>query len=102
MVAESGASVPADLVILAIGVRPETELAKATGLQLGSRGGISCFLVDMDTPGVNLTTQYETLTGERPWEIVLDGVRIHERQRIGEEGRGFALGHKWLASGRLK
>ena len=30
----------ADIVILAIGVRPETTLAKATGLTLGERGGI--------------------------------------------------------------
>ena len=40
VVAESGASFPGDLVILAIGVRPETELAKAAGLEIGSRGGI--------------------------------------------------------------
>jgi NADPH-dependent 2,4-dienoyl-CoA reductase/sulfur reductase-like enzyme/rhodanese-related sulfurtransferase len=40
VVAESGACVRADLVILAIGVRPETDLAKAAGLQLGTRGGI--------------------------------------------------------------
>lgn len=38
---QSGASLPADVVILAIGVRPETELAQAAGLKLGDRGGIS-------------------------------------------------------------
>ena len=77
-------------------------LMVATNRAKGSKGGISCFLVDMDTPGVRLTTQYETLTNERPWEIVLENVRVHERQRVGEEGRGFALGQKWLAGGRLK
>ena len=40
VVAESGASLPSDLVILAKGVRPENDLAKEAGLQIGSRGGI--------------------------------------------------------------
>ena len=36
----SGKAHPADLVILAIGVRPDTTLAKAAGLDIGERGGI--------------------------------------------------------------
>ncbi|MFC1720483.1 FAD-dependent oxidoreductase, partial [Pseudomonadota bacterium] len=36
---ENGKSLPADIVILAIGVKPETALAKMAGLELGERGG---------------------------------------------------------------
>jgi NADPH-dependent 2,4-dienoyl-CoA reductase/sulfur reductase-like enzyme/rhodanese-related sulfurtransferase len=36
----SGKTYPADIVILAIGVRPDTTLAKAAGLEIGDRGGI--------------------------------------------------------------
>ena len=36
----AGKSYPADVVILAIGVRPDTKLAKTAGLEIGERGGI--------------------------------------------------------------
>src|SRR5439155_12672137 len=68
----------------------------------GSRGGISCFVFDKATPGVKLTTSFQTLTGENPWEIVFDNVRIHKSHLVGEEGGGFSLGQKWLGAGRIK
>lgn len=37
---QSGAMFAAEMVILSIGVRPETELARSAGLELGERGGI--------------------------------------------------------------
>lgn len=37
----SGKQIPVDMVILSIGVRPETKLAKEAGLALGKLGGIS-------------------------------------------------------------
>lgn len=36
----SGEEVPADVVVAAIGVRPDTDLADAAGLEVGERGGI--------------------------------------------------------------
>ncbi|MGB9495081.1 MAG: FAD-dependent oxidoreductase [Azonexus sp.] len=37
---KSGKTHPADIVILALGVRPDTALAKTAGLEIGQRGGI--------------------------------------------------------------
>lgn len=37
---ESNKEIPADMVILSIGVRPDVKLAKDAGLELGDRGGI--------------------------------------------------------------
>jgi acyl-CoA dehydrogenase len=77
-------------------------LMAATDRAKGSHGGISCFVLDMDTPGVRLGTRYQTLTGETPWEIVFEDVRVPAIHRIGREGEGFNLGQKWLGAGRIK
>jgi acyl-CoA dehydrogenase len=77
-------------------------LMAATDRSKGSRGGISCFVFDMDTPGVKLTTCYQTITFETPWEVVFENVRIPASHLVGKEGFGFGLGQKWLASGRIK
>ena len=78
------------------------QLLAVTDKNKGSRGGISMFLVDMDTPGVSIATHYDTMMGDKPTEIVFEDVRIPAKQRIGEEGQGFSLGQRFLANGRLK
>lgn len=78
------------------------QVMAATDRNKGSRGGISCFLVDMDTPGVKITARYETMMGDRPSEIVFDNVRVPASHRVGGEGEGFKLGQQWIGMGRVK
>ncbi|MCZ6878994.1 MAG: acyl-CoA dehydrogenase family protein [Acidobacteria bacterium] len=67
-----------------------------------ARGGITSFLVDLDTPGVNLTRQQPTMMGDAPWEIVFDNVRIPASRVLGEVGAGFSLAQEWLTDGRVR
>src|SRR5947209_11183068 len=78
------------------------QLMVATDRAKGSRGGISCFIVDMDTPGVKLGACYETMMGDKPWEIVLENVRVPTSHRVGAEGEGMRYGQQWLNIGRVK
>ncbi len=77
------------------------QLMAATDRAKGSRGGISCFIVDMDAPGVKITARFKTMMGDRPCEIHFDNVRVPAGQRVGAEGEGFKFGQKWLGIGRL-
>jgi acyl-CoA dehydrogenase len=88
--------------ITAAGESDFMQLMAATDRAKGSHGGISCFIVDMDTPGVKLGTTYKTMMGDRPWEIVLENVRVPLSHRVGEEGEGFGHAQKWLGGGRVK
>jgi acyl-CoA dehydrogenase len=78
------------------------QVMAATDRAKGSHGGISCFLVDMDTAGVKITARYETMMGDRPCEIVFDNARVPVGNRVGGEGEGFKFGQKWLGIGRIK
>lgn len=77
------------------------QLMAATDRAKGSRGGISSFLVDMDSPGIKLGAQYETMMGDRPWEIVFEDVRVPAGNMVGAEGEGFKFAQKWLGYGRV-
>jgi acyl-CoA dehydrogenase len=68
----------------------------------GARGGISCLMVDMRAPGVKLEREWPIISGDKPWEISFTDVRVPVADRIGDEGRGFELGQKWLTIGRVQ
>jgi acyl-CoA dehydrogenase len=67
-----------------------------------ARGGITGFLVDMDTPGVKVTATYDLMIDDRPCEIVFDNVRVPVANRIGKEGEGFKHAQSWINSGRIR
>jgi CoA-dependent NAD(P)H sulfur oxidoreductase len=50
---ESGKMIPGDLVVIAIGVKPNVELAKAAGIELGKTGAIAVdSRMETRTPGI--------------------------------------------------
>jgi acyl-CoA dehydrogenase len=67
-----------------------------------SRGGITSFLVDLDTPGVNLARRQPTMMGDSPWEIVFEDVRVPAADVLGEVGDGFSLAQRYLTAGRVR
>jgi acyl-CoA dehydrogenase len=78
------------------------QLMAVTDQAKGARGGISCFLVDMDRPGVRISAKHQTMMGDAPCEIVFDNVHVPAENRVGEEGQGFAAAQRWLNEGRIR
>jgi acyl-CoA dehydrogenase len=78
------------------------QVMAVTDPQKRSRGGISCFIVDMKSPGVTLERQWPTMMGDAPWEIVFQDVHVPAANVIGKIGEGFTLGQKWLTEGRIQ
>ncbi|MHC4437150.1 MAG: NAD(P)/FAD-dependent oxidoreductase [Planctomycetota bacterium] len=52
---QSGKTYPADIVILALGVRPDTTLAKTAGLEIGECGGILGWTIKC-TPAIRISS----------------------------------------------
>jgi acyl-CoA dehydrogenase len=67
-----------------------------------ARGGITGFLVDMNTPGVKVAASYDLMVDDKPCEIVFDNVRVPAWKRIGQEGEGFKHAQSWINSGRIR
>jgi acyl-CoA dehydrogenase len=77
------------------------QLVAATDPKKGSRGGLTVFLVDMDTPGVSLAGRTEHMMGDVTYEIALDSVEVPVENRIGQEGDGMKAAQTWINANRV-
>jgi acyl-CoA dehydrogenase len=53
--------------------------------------GISCFVVDADTPGFSITDRIEVIAPHPLATLAFDDCRIPKSQMIGEPGKGFGI-----------
>jgi acyl-CoA dehydrogenase len=68
----------------------------------GRRNRITAFLVDKDTPGVDVRVMRAVVDhGYNPTDITLDDVRVGDDHILGEEGKGFDFANDWLHAGRI-
>ena len=77
------------------------QVVAATDRSKGSRGGLSMFLVDRDSPGFLVTRKTQTMMGDETYELAFDDVRVPVENLIGKEGKGMQLAQTWITAGRL-
>jgi NADPH-dependent 2,4-dienoyl-CoA reductase/sulfur reductase-like enzyme len=81
---ESGKMIPADLVVIAIGVKPNVELAKAGGIELGTTGAIAVdSRMETRTPGIfaagDCCETVNRITGKPIWMPLGDIANLQGR-----------------------
>jgi acyl-CoA dehydrogenase len=88
--------------ITGAGTADLAQVMAVTDPEKRARGGITCFVVDMKTPGVVRERQWPTMMGDAPWQIVFDNVRVPAANVIGKVGEGFSLAQQWITQGRIR
>lgn len=68
--------------------------------EAGDRGGISCFIVDRDMPGISVK-EIPVIRSYAPYEVHFENVEVPAENRLGAEGDGFAVCQKWLVHARV-
>ncbi|WP_204163396.1 acyl-CoA dehydrogenase family protein [Nocardioides gilvus] len=81
----------------------EADFYKVMARTSDDRNGISCFLVDADTPGLVADTPEKKmgLTGSTTATMLFTDVRVPVERRLGNEGDGLKIALAGLDSGRL-
>ncbi len=66
------------------------------------RNGITCFIVDTDTPGFEVRRIVHVLRSTHPpTELSFDNMRVPHANILGEEGGGFAIANDRLSRNRI-
>ncbi|MBO8173568.1 MAG: acyl-CoA dehydrogenase family protein [Bacillaceae bacterium] len=75
----------------------------ANDLSKGARGGITAFIVEKDTPGLSIGKIEDKfgIRGSETSEVILEDVKVHESQILGEVGQGFKTAMRVMQNGRL-
>jgi len=84
---------------------PQAGLINVFAMTDRSKGtrGISCFLVEKDTPGFEIGHLEEKMgiKGSHQSELIFEDCRIPVENLIGKEGRGFGIAMQSLDAGRV-
>jgi alkylation response protein AidB-like acyl-CoA dehydrogenase len=68
----------------------------------GAQGGITCFLVDTDTPGFVVSRKQQTMYDDHQAELVFEDMEVGEDAILGREGFGFYSAMRWINGGRIQ
>src|SRR5271170_1809059 len=77
------------------------QLVAATDPEKGSRGGLSVFIVDMDSPGVSIVRGTRHMMDDVTYEIALQDVKVPIEHLVGEEGHGRREAQSWISRNRV-
>ncbi|MFJ9967581.1 acyl-CoA dehydrogenase family protein [Streptomyces avermitilis] len=80
----------------------QTYLVMARTSENGARG-ITAFIVDKDTDGLSFGAEERKMgwSAQPTRQVIMDGVRVPEGNRLGAEGAGFKIAMTALNGGRL-
>ncbi|MFC1864885.1 acyl-CoA dehydrogenase family protein [Chloroflexota bacterium] len=80
-------------------------LVFATTADNGARDRVTCFLVDKDTPGFRVIGSEKKAGWQsqvrEPVLLLFDHCQVPMENILGEEGKAFSLGKRWLPSRRI-
>jgi acyl-CoA dehydrogenase len=77
------------------------QLVAATDPEKGSRGGLSVFIVDMDSAGLSIVRETRHMMGDVTYEIALDDVKVPVENLVGNEGDGMREAQSWISRNRV-